>query len=444
MVEKYDTVVIGAGPAGTAAASSLKAQGEKVAIVEEDLWGGTCPNRGCDPKKILYAAVEAKAQADLLAGQGLNTQSSIEWSDLMANKRDYTKQISPGTHKSMKSNGIETFTGHAQFVDPHTLEIGQQTVEAQNVIIATGLRPRIPEIKGKEFLQTSTDFLDLDEMPASITIQGGGYVAFELAGIASSAGAKVTLIHHNNRPLKAFPEKLVQTLCEQLSENGVEIILNQEITEVQKDSSGYRVKGNDGFDRKTDRVFTAVGRIANVDQLGLDQINVEYSSKGVKVNEHLQSDASHIYAIGDSAASPVPKLTPVAGFEANYVVEQILGDSKEINYPLVPTIIFSLPKLSQVGVSVQQAQEDTDRYQVRMTNMEEWITYKRQHEEQVLVQLVIDQKQDKVVGAACLSMEADEMINYLRLLIKHEYSAAEVGQTLFNYPTTASDIQYLY
>lgn len=443
MVEKYDTVVIGAGPAGTAAASSLKAQGQKVAIVEEDLWGGTCPNRGCDPKKILYTAVEAKEQADLLAGQGLNTQSSIEWPDLMANKRNYTKQISPGTHESLKNNGIETITGHAQFVDQHTLEIGQQTIEAQNVIIATGLRPRILDIKGKDFLQTSNEFLDLDEMPESITILGGGYVAFELAGIASSAGAKVTLIHHNNRPLKAFPEKLVQTLCDQLSENGVEIILDQEITEIQKDSASYRVIGND-FDKKTDMVFAAVGRIANVDQLGLDQIGVEYSSKGVKVNEHLQSDVSHFYAVGDSAASPVPKLTPVAGFEANYVVDQILGDHKEISYPLVPTIIFSLPKLSQVGVTSQQAEEDTDRYQVKTVNMEEWITYKRQHEKQPLVQLVTDKRQDKVVGAVCLSMEADEMINYLRLLIKHEYSADEVSQTLFNYPTIASDIQYLY
>ncbi|WP_338475697.1 NAD(P)/FAD-dependent oxidoreductase [Tetragenococcus halophilus] len=443
MVEKYDTVVIGAGPAGTAAASSLKAQGQKVAIVEEDLWGGTCPNRGCDPKKILYAAVEAKEKADLLAGQGLNTQNSINWADLMANKRDYTKQISPGTHDSLANNGIETINGHAHFVDPHTLKVGQQTIEAQNVIIATGLRPRILDIKGKEFLQTSTDFLDLDEMPESITILGGGYVAFELAGIASSAGAKVTLIHHNNRPLKAFPKKLVKKLCDQLSENGVEIVFDKEITEVQEDNASYRVIGND-FDKKTDKVFAAVGRIANVDQLGLDQIGVDYSSKGVKVNEHLQSDVSHIYAVGDSAASPVPKLTPVAGYEANYVVGQILGDHAEIEYPYIPTIIFSLPKLAQVGVTVNRAQEDTERYEVKTVPMEDWITYKRQHEKQPLVQLVIDQKNDQVVGAACLSMEADEMINYLTLLIKHGYSAEDVSQTPFAYPTIASDIQYLY
>ena len=443
MVEKYDTVVIGAGPAGTAAASSLKAQGQKVAIVEEGLWGGTCPNRGCDPKKILYAAAEAKEQADLLTGQGLKTQNSIEWSDLMANKRAYTQQISPGTHKSMKDSGVQTFTGHAQFVDQHILEIGQQRIEAQNVIIATGLRPRILDIKGKEFFQTSTDFLDLDEMPGSITIIGGGYIAFELAGIASAAGAKVSLIHHNNRPLKAFSEKLVETLCDQLSARGVEIILDQEIEEIKKNDASYQVIGDD-FSKETDMIFAAVGRIANVDQLGLDQIGVEYSSKGVKVNEHLQSDVSHIYAIGDSAASPVPKLTPVAGYEANYVVDQILSNNAKIEYPLIPTIIFSLPKLSQVGVTAKEAEEDTDRYQVNTVNVEEWITYKRQHEKQPLVQLVTDQKQDKVVGAACLSMEADEMVNYLSLLIKHGYTAKDVGKTPFNYPTIASDIQYLY
>lgn len=361
----------------------------------------------------------------------------------MANKRKYTKQISPGTHDSLANNGIETIDGHAQFVDSHTLKVGQQTIEAQNVIIATGLRPRILDIKGKEFLQTSTDFLDLDEMPASITILGGGYVAFELAGIATSAGAKVTLIHHNNRPLKAFPEKLVKNLCDQLIENGVDIVLEQEIEKVQKNDSGYRVIG-DNFDQQTDRVFAAVGRIANVDQLGLDQIGVDYSTKGVKVNNHLQSDVSHIYAVGDSAASPAPKLTPAAGYEANYVVGQILGDRTVIEYPYIPTIVFSLPKMAQVGITVNQAQEDTERYEVRIVPMEDWITYKRQHEKQVTVQLVIDKKQDKVVGASCLSMEADEMINYLTLLIKHDYSAKEVNQTLFNYPTTASDIQYLY
>lgn len=443
MVKKYDTVVVGAGPAGTAAASSLKDQGQSVAIVEEDLWGGTCPNRGCDPKKILYAAVEAKERASFLAGQGLNTQSSIEWSDLMANKRAYTQQISPGTYKSLANNGIETISGHAQFVDPHILKVGQQTIEAQNIIIATGLRPRMLEIKGKEFLQTSTDFLDLDELPEDITILGGGYIAFELAGIASSAGAKVTLIHHNDRPLKAFPEKLVRTLCDQLTENGVEIVFDKEITEIQKDTEDYRVIGND-FDRQTDAVFVAVGRIANVDQLGLDQIGVDYSTKGIKVNKHLQSNVSHIYAVGDSAASAVPKLTPVAGYEANYVVEQILGDRSKISYPIIPTIVFSLPKLSQIGVTTQQAEKQSDRYQVSTVNMEDWITYKRQHEKQSLLQLIIDQKKDQVVGAACLSMEADEMINYLNLLIKHQYSEKEVRQTLFNYPTTASDIQYVY
>lgn len=223
----------------------------------------------------------------------------------------------------------------------------------------------------------------------------------------------------------------------------MEIVFDKEITEIQKDTEDYRVIGND-FDRQTDAVFVAVGRIANVDQLGLDQIGVDYSTKGIKVNKHLQSNVSHIYAVGDSAASAVPKLTPVAGYEANYVVEQILGDRSKISYPIIPTIVFSLPKLSQIGVTTQQAEKQSDRYQVSTVNMEDWITYKRQHEKQSLLQLIIDQKKDQVVGAACLSMEADEMINYLNLLIKHQYSEKEVRQTLFNYPTTASDIQYVY
>ncbi|HIZ95751.1 MAG TPA: NAD(P)/FAD-dependent oxidoreductase [Candidatus Ligilactobacillus excrementavium] len=444
LAKKYDAVVIGAGPAGTAAASAIKSKGQKVALVEEDLWGGTCPNRGCDPKKILYTAVEAKKKAELLTNNGLNSQITLDWPALMANKRAYTKEISPATKKGMENSQIQTYVGHAEFVADTTLQVGEQLLEANNFVIATGQRPGLLDIPGREFLKTSTDFLDLDDMPADVTIIGGGYVAFELAGIAVSTGAKVTVLVHNSRPLKAFPQKLVTTLVEQLSNQGVKFVFDQNVTEVESMEKGYRIHGENDYQQDTDMVFAAVGRQPNVDDLGLTQAGVEYSKQGVIVDRHLRSTAAHIYAVGDAAASPIPKLTPVAGIEAKYVAAQIAGRDDEITYPLVPTVVFSLPKLAQVGMTESQAQKDSARYQVKVVDMTGWITYKRQHETKPLVQLIIDKMSGLVVGGACLSMEADEMINYLTVLIGEEYTAKKVKHILWSYPTTASDLQYIY
>ncbi len=444
LAKKYDAVVIGAGPAGTAAASAIKSKGQKVALVEEDLWGGTCPNRGCDPKKILYTAVEAKKKAELLTNNGLNSQITLDWPALMANKRAYTKEISPATKKGMENSQIQTYVGHAEFVANTTLKVGEQLLEANNFVIATGQRPGLLDILGREFLKTSTDFLDLDDMPADVTIIGGGYVAFELAGIAVSTGAKVTVLVHNSRPLKAFPQKLVTTLVEQLSNQGVKFVFDQNVTEVESMEKGYRIHGENDYQQDTDMVFAAVGRQPNVDDLGLTQAGVEYSKQGVIVDRHLRSTAAHIYAVGDAAASPIPKLTPVAGIEAKYVAAQIAGRDDEITYPLVPTVVFSLPKLAQVGMTESQAQKDSARYQVKVVDMTDWITYKRQHETKPLVQLIIDKMSGLVVGGACLSMEADEMINYLTVLIGEEYTAKKVKHILWSYPTTASDLQYIY
>lgn len=207
---------------------------------------------------------------------------------------------------------------------------------------------------------------------------------------------------------------------------------------------GYRIHGENDYQQDTDMVFAAVGRQPNVDDLGLTQAGVEYSKQGVIVDRHLRSTAAHIYAVGDAAASPIPKLTPVAGIEAKYVAAQIAGRDDEITYPLVPTVVFSLPKLAQVGMTESQAQKDSARYQVKVVDMTGWITYKRQHETKPLVQLIIDKMSGLVVGGACLSMEADEMINYLTVLIGEEYTAKKVKHILWSYPTTASDLQYIY
>ncbi|MCC3237422.1 FAD-dependent oxidoreductase, partial [Pediococcus acidilactici] len=184
-MEKFDVVIIGAGPAGLGLAYDLKQAGQAVAVVEENRWGGTCPNRGCDPKKVLMAAVEAKLRSHHLVGKGLENEPEIDWPSLMRFKETFTEPVSSSSRQGLVDAGITVLDGHAEFVDQHTLKVGEQRVESSQFVIATGQRPgRLSKIENEALMQTSTDFLAMPELPKRIALVGGGYIAFELAAIA--------------------------------------------------------------------------------------------------------------------------------------------------------------------------------------------------------------------------------------------------------------------
>lgn len=211
-MKKYDEIVIGSGVAGLSAAYGLKEAGKQVLVIEENLWGGTCPNRGCDPKKILLNGLETKKRVEQLLGKGFSKVPLVDWQALQAFKRTFTDPVSKNRQAELASADIDYLSGKAHFINEHTIVVGEETITATHFVLATGQRPAILPIEGNQYLQTSTDFLSLTELPEEIIFIGAGYVAFELAMIAHAAGSKVTIVHHNQRPLKAFEEKLVKQL----------------------------------------------------------------------------------------------------------------------------------------------------------------------------------------------------------------------------------------
>ncbi|WP_137597683.1 dihydrolipoyl dehydrogenase family protein [Paucilactobacillus kaifaensis] len=443
----YDVIVVGAGPGGIAAAYGLLAKGAKVAIVEENLWGGTCPNRGCDPKKILYSSVEAIENSQFLQNRGLTGEPKVDWPALMAHKREYTSKIPTGTKQGLDSAKIDTFYGHAEFLDDNQLQVGDQVVTATDYIIATGQRPAILPIEGKEYFQTSTDFLDLDELPKSVTFIGAGYVAFELATITNAAGSDVHIIHHNDWPLKEFDQSLVQELVTQMKAKGIKFDFNIDIQSIQKNGNQYIVEDDKDFSLQTDAVFSTAGRIPNIDSLGLENVGVGTLKKGIQVNHRLRTDNAHIYALGDVVArvGNEPKLTPVASFEGRYLANLLTSESnRPIEYPTIPSVVYATPKIARIGVSPTIGKGDPDDYIVKDLDLTNWFSYFRVGEKIAKTRVVLDKQTHTIVGAQALSSTADELINYLTTVINKQETLEEVKKEIFAYPTIASDLPYLF
>lgn len=441
MAYDYDTIVIGGGPGGLAAAYGLAAK-QKVLVIESDLWGGTCPNYGCDPKKMLYRGVEVKNATLRMNGFGISGTARIDWPSLMAFKRSYTTGIPAGTLTGLTRTGIKTLYGRAQLLGQHMVKVGSQNVTGEHIVIATGHTPRFPDIPGANLLKTSRDFLDVDELPTSIAFIGAGYVSVELANIAAAAGADVHIIGHSDRLLRAFPKVATEALKQLLLKTGIHFHPNVELTKISPLGTMTHLHA-DGFDLNVDMAVTAMGRIANVADLGLANAGIKSDLRGIPVDDHLRTAVANIYAIGDVNLKPQPKLTPVAGFEGRYVAQQILGSQEPIHYPAIPTIVFGPTELAKVGVALEDALAAPEQYQVTHNETTHWYTYNRIQDPDAQVWTIVDKSTGKLAGAVVLASLAEDLINTFAAAIDAEQEPSDLNR-IYAYPSAQSDLQYLF
>ncbi|EDO1181760.1 TPA: NAD(P)/FAD-dependent oxidoreductase [Listeria innocua] len=440
----YDVVIIGSGASGTTVAFEAQAAGLKVAIVEERSWGGTCVLRGCDPKKVLVGAAEARNLSTRLRGKGIKEAATISWTDLMAFKETFVEDVPESRLESFQEAGIETFFGPASFQNENTLQVGNDILSAKKIVIATGATPNTLKVEGQEHIQTSDDFLSLEKLPDSVVFIGGGYISFEFASIALAAGRDVHIIHHNSEPLKKFDPDFVAALVATLKEEGIHFHFDTDITKINKNGEKLHIEGKNGFSLETDLIIGATGRTPNIAHLALDKANIDYTKKGITVNEKLQTpNRAHIYACGDVAATKGAPLTPVVSMEAALVAKNILGGNEKIDYPAIPSVVFTSPKLASIGISMEEANANPEKYQIKNHDTTNWYTYRRTNEKIALAKIIEDRETGQIKGAHFLSEEADYMVNYIAILMKANLTLADLQSVIFAYPSPASDLTAL-
>ena len=435
----YDVVFIGSGHANWHGAVALAAAGKKIAIVEKDLTGGTCTNYGCDAKILLYGPFEFLEGLERYKGLCVDSSASISWEKLMVYKKEYIKKFPPGMRGLIESFGITYIEGHRKIIDAHTVAAGDQTLQTEYIVIGTGQRNARLDIQGQEYLHGSREFLDIEKMPNHLICIGAGIISMEFASMALMLGKKVTFIEYAPRALAAYPERYVSQLVAKMTKQGADFHFGEAVTSVEKTENGYKVVTSSGLCAEGDFVLDATGRVANYEDMGLEALGIQASRRGIKVDDHLRTSVPTIYASGDVIDKPIPKLTPTAEFESNYIAGQILGNPEPICYPVVPNLVFTLPRIAQVGITVSEAENNPDSYRVVSIPygaQNEWVNNR---ETDIDMTFILD-KDNYLVGAAIYGSEAGTWIDFLTLCINQKTTARDLKSMIFAFPTQTSMI----
>ena len=447
-MKEYDVFIIGSGMAGMTIANKCASKGLTVGITDELPYGGTCALRGCDPKKVIIGATEVRDFAKRLKGNGIDTIPKVNWKDIMAFKQSFVDAMPPKIEKGYEKNGIDTFHSSAKFLTDNTLEVGNEKVKANKIVIASGSKPRVLEFEGGHFAKSSTDFLNLEELPKSLLFIGGGYIAFEFAHIAARCGAEVTIVHRGENPLENFEQDIVKYLVSATEELGIKLILNTDVTAIERVDGQYRVEGKSTEKTEffeAEAVFNSAGRPPAIFDLDLDKANIAYTKKGVTVNEYLQSTSNpNVYSAGDATDSEGLPLTPVAVLEGHTVASNIIqGNYKEASYPPMPTVVFTLPAMASVGYTESRAKELNYNIRVNFKEVGSWFNAKRLNVKEYAFKTIIEEETQTILGAHLIGPHTEETINLFAMAIKTKMKVNEIRTMIFSYPTLALSLIHI-
>ena len=440
----FDLLVIGGGSGGVRAARMAAQRGAKVALIEAQAMGGTCVNVGCIPKKLYsYAAHFAESFEESHGFGWVGPAPVLDWSALKANRAREITRLNGIYLQLLKGAGVQVIEGWATLVDSHTVAVGAQRYSAKNILIATGGKPSVPDIAGREHVITSNEIFDIDPFPKRLLVVGGGYIACEFASIFKGLGASVTQLYRGAQVLRGFDEEIRHFIAAEMLKSGVDLRLNADVASIVKTASGLQVTLQDGSSLEVDAVLYATGRVPLIEGLGLEALGIAQKPDGaILVNDNYQTSLPHIYAVGDVTARV--QLTPVALGEAMVVVDHLLGAAagkapRSMSYDFIPTAVFTHPNIGTVGFSEAEARE---RFGVVRVFKSEFKALKHTlsgSSERTFMKLLIDESSDRVVGLHMVGAEAGEIVQGFAVAMKAGATKAVFDSTIGIHPTAAEE-----
>ncbi len=436
----YDLFVIGAGSGGVRAARLAAMSGAKVGIAEEHRVGGTCVIRGCVPKKFMVYASEFSSHFKAAEGFGWSrTEASFDWPAFIRAKDIEIARLSGIYVTNLQNAGADLVHARAELRDAHTIALGDRdrTYSVGKVLIATGGRPTRPPIPGVELSITSNEAFHLPQLPKSILIVGGGYIALEFAGIFAGLGVATTVIYRGANILRGFDNDVRSHLAAEMERRGITVILGCEHTRLEKTAGGVKSSLTNGHDLETEVVMYATGREPYTEGLGLETAGVALNERGaVAVDNYSKTNVANIWAVGD--VTDRIALTPVAIREgAAFAETEFYGRPTAFDHEMVASAVFSQPPVGAVGLSEADARQKfgkVDIYRAVFRPMK--VTFYG-GQERMLMKLVVHPGTDRLLGCHIVGPDAPEMIQMAAIALKMGATKAQWDSTCAVHPTAA-------
>lgn len=438
----YDLFVIGAGSGGVRAARVSAAHGAKVAVAEEFRVGGTCVIRGCVPKKLLvYGAHFAEDLADARRFGWDVPDCNFDWVRLRDNVLAEVDRLNGAYTTTLDSHKVEVILERAEVAGPHAVRLASgRTVTAGKILIATGARPQVPDFPGAEHGITSNEVFHLPELPKRVLIAGGGYIANEFAGIFHELGSEVTILNRSDVILRGYDEQIRDRLLQISMTKGVQFRFNASFKSIEKEADGcLKVTLTNGAEMMVDCVLFAIGRVPNIEGLGLEEAGVVLEKGAVKVDADNRTSIDSIFAVGD--VTDRVQLTPVAIREGQAFADTFFGNKPtRVDYGCIPSAVFSHPPIGAVGLTESQARQRFGAVKVYTSDFRPMKNVLANRSERSLYKMVCEVATNRVVGLHMIGPESAEIIQLAAVAVKAGLTKDAFDQTVALHPTMAEEL----
>ncbi|MBI1360270.1 MAG: mercury(II) reductase [Alphaproteobacteria bacterium] len=443
----YDLAVIGAGSAGFSAAITAAEQGASVVLIGHGVIGGTCVNVGCVPSKTMIRAAEA-LYAARAAGRfhGLSGQARVtDWRALIAEKDELVADLRKKKYAELLPQypTIEYVEGAARLADSG-VQVGDRFIQAPKIIIATGTRPAIPAIPGidKVSYLTSTSLLDLDRLPKSLIVVGGGFIGAELAQMMARMGVEVTLVCRS-RLLPQAEIEVSAALMQAFAAEGVRLFCGIAYDACREDKGGVTLCVTENGERieiQAEKILLTTGRTPNVERLGLTESGVAQDARGaIVVNERMRTSRDGVYAAGD--VTNRDQFVYMAAYGAKLAARNAMGGDDRYDNSSMPWVVFTDPQVAGVGLSEAQAKDAGHAVKISVVQLDQVPRALAARDTRGLIKLIADSRTDRLLGGQVIAPEGAETIQTLTLALRHGMTAKALGDTIFPYLTTVEGLK---
>ncbi len=446
MTHSFDLIVIGGGSGGLAMAKRAAEYGQKVALIEGDRLGGTCVNRGCVPKKVMWYGAHVAETLHHAGAYGFTPyKGDFNWTQLVEKREAYIRRINGSYDSSLGKVNVEVITGWAKLVSKNEVDVNGTIYSAEHIALSTGGKPFVPDIPGADLGIDSDGFFELTEQPKKVAVIGAGYIAVEIAGVMHALGSDVTQVLRKHKPLREFDTDISDHLMEIMSNSGIQWKTQSEPTAlIRLDDGSISIETANGSIGTYDSVIWAIGRTPLTEGIGLENAGLSTNAKGfLETNDWQVTAVDNIFALGDMTGRA--QLTPVAIAAGRRLADRLYNGMKDrkLDYSLIPTVVFSHPAISTIGLTEEQAIAQYGQDQIRVYrssfNPMYYMPVEETDKVKTIMKLVVMGENEKVIGCHMIGRDADEMAQGFAVAMRMGATKSDFDDTIAIHPTSAEE-----